>query len=465
MSSSRTKNKKPHGQVRQSQVVTTFGPGSMFDLPNNSVIVGGLEYWTKGDEILEPRLVTKLKDLLQIPSLALHAPPPDNDDPTSSQKTGITCWQFPEWFITQGALATESGRSTRSRRLIPRSSLSKGKFVDHNKKSQPVVPVRFVRACRKGHIGDIDWFYFVHSGTTTCRRDLWIDERGTSGDLSEVWVRCECKAERQMIEATKPDMHALGRCNGWQPWLGPRVFEPCDEPNRMLVRTASNAYFPQTMSVISLPDRDEAIAKAVDQVWEHHLQYVEDLDDLIKERKRKPPVAAALEGFSDEDVFGEVQSRKQGRTPGLDKSVKQAEFETLVSAKEEIGSDKPDGDFFARHLPKKHWDQPWMADVERVVLVHRLREVIASVGFTRFESSSPDVEGELEIGVTRAPLARDVSSSSRARQSTPGWRSRRSSDAVSNSSAASIAGKKITTRASVSSSGCPTSCSIRFRTN
>jgi hypothetical protein len=203
MSSSRSKNKKPAGQVRQSQVVTTFGPGSMFDLPNHSVIVGGLEYWTKGDEVLEPRLVAKLKELLQIPSLTLHAPPPDNEDPTSTQKTGITCWQFPEWFITQGALATESGRSTRSRRLIPRSSLSKGKFVDHNKKSQPVVPVRFVRACRKGHIGDIDWYYFVHEGTTNCRRDLWIDERGTSGDLSEVWVRCECKAERPIIEATK----------------------------------------------------------------------------------------------------------------------------------------------------------------------------------------------------------------------------------------------------------------------
>ena len=110
-------------------------------------------------------------------------------------------------------------------------------------------------------------------------------------------------------------MHALGHCDGWQPWLGPRVFEACDEPNRLLVRTASNAYFPQTMSVISLPDRDEDVAKAVNQVWEHYLQYVEDLDDLAKERKRKPPVAAALEGLSDEEVFAEIQARKQGRTP------------------------------------------------------------------------------------------------------------------------------------------------------
>lgn len=123
----------------------------------------------------------------------------------------------------------------------------------------------------RGHLGDINWYYFVHKGDTVCRRDLWLDERGTSGDLSEVWVRCECgMAERPIIEATKAEMYALGRCDGWQPWLGPRMHEPCDEPNRMLVRTASNAYFPQTMSVISLPDRDEAVAQAVDQVWEHY---------------------------------------------------------------------------------------------------------------------------------------------------------------------------------------------------
>ena len=36
----------------------------------------------------------------------------------------------------------------------------------------------------------------------------------------------------------------------------------------------------------------------------------------IKERKRKPPVAAALEGFTDEEVFAEIQSRKQGHDSG-----------------------------------------------------------------------------------------------------------------------------------------------------
>jgi hypothetical protein len=69
---------RPHGQIRQSQMITTFGPGAMLDLPNHSVLVGGLEYWTPGgEEVQEPRLIGKLKMLLQINDLKLKSPPPD----------------------------------------------------------------------------------------------------------------------------------------------------------------------------------------------------------------------------------------------------------------------------------------------------------------------------------------------------------------------------------------------------
>jgi len=37
------RRKRPHGQIRQSQLITTFGPGAMLDLPNYSVLVAGLE--------------------------------------------------------------------------------------------------------------------------------------------------------------------------------------------------------------------------------------------------------------------------------------------------------------------------------------------------------------------------------------------------------------------------------------
>jgi hypothetical protein len=179
--------------------------------------------------------------------------------------------------------------------------------------------------------------------------------------------------------------------------------------NRLLVRHASNAYFPQVMSVISLPDRNESLEKAVNQVWENFLQYVDTLDELKKERQKKPPVKAALEGFTDEEVLQEIEVRKGTGDEAPTKSVKQAEVEVLTATKEEVGRDSPDGDFFARALPRSTWDSPWMASVERVVLVHRLREVVAQLGFTRFEAITPDVEGELQMGVQAAPLAREVS--------------------------------------------------------
>jgi hypothetical protein len=43
------------------------------------------------------------------------------------------------------------------------------------------------------------------------------------------------------------------------------------------------------------------------------------------------------------------------------------------------------------------------------VRVHRLREVRALVGFSRFEPIGPDVSGDLDIGVRRAALSRETS--------------------------------------------------------
>jgi len=87
---------KPQGQIRQSQIITTFGPGAMLDLPKHSVLVAGLDHWRgMGDEIIEPRLTEKLKYLLDVPALKLYAPPPDQEDPATP--TGINAWQFPEW--------------------------------------------------------------------------------------------------------------------------------------------------------------------------------------------------------------------------------------------------------------------------------------------------------------------------------------------------------------------------------
>jgi hypothetical protein len=395
-------------QLRSSQVVTTFGPGAMVDLPEASVLVAGLDHWrydvTRLPIIEEPRLVAKLENLLSVQQLTLRAPPPATDQ-DHGFRPDVSAFRFPEWFIVQQTQITRRG--FRRRRLVHLNGLDAGKFRDADGKRQAVVPVRFVRACRKGHLGDIDWKEFVHGSRTDCPRELHIEERGTSGDLDEVWVTCDCGAERVMSQAARMDLRALGSCNGSRPWLGAGTKESCGEPNRLLIRSASNAYFPQLLSVISIPDTRQPVDEVVRSLWDDFLSDVEDEADLVRIRK-KPTVQQRLQGLSNSQVLDAINRVKSGTNEAA-RPVKEVEFEALSEAKEELGSDVPNGDFFARSLAKALWDAPWMQTVERLVLVHRLREVRAQVGFTRFEAAGPDIQGELAFDVQRAPLALDAS--------------------------------------------------------
>ncbi len=399
----RRRPKRPPGQFRLSQLVTTYGPGAAADLPRDSVLVGGLEQWEpRGPMIHEPRLVAKIERLFpDLQDIQLHAPPPASD--LEQEPNGVGVWLFPEWFLTVNAVVSPDKR-VRSRRLVHRTALTGRQFVDEARKKQDVVPIRFVRACVHGHIDDIPWYPFVH-GDKPCRRPLWLDERGTSGDVGDLVVRCECNDKRPITDATVQAKGVLGFCNGNRPWLGRREREACDQPFRLLIRTASNAYFTQPLSVISLPDPDELVGKAVNPIWEDFLQYVDSKEDLAKERARKDKVKRALDGLSDDLVWGYLAARRGGGRS--ERSVKEVEFEVLAASREEVGSDVPDGDFHARSLPRDELTGAHVDVLEKVVLVHRLREVQALVGFTRFEALAPSTDGELEAGVKRAALARE----------------------------------------------------------
>jgi hypothetical protein len=65
----------PSGEIRQSQILSTFGPGAMVDLPDYSVLIGGLNHW-KGDRrrIYEDRLLEELARFSV--SIALPCTPP-----------------------------------------------------------------------------------------------------------------------------------------------------------------------------------------------------------------------------------------------------------------------------------------------------------------------------------------------------------------------------------------------------
>lgn len=394
------------GQVRRSQVITTYGPGALIDLPKDSAIVGGLDGWPKVsslEEIDEPRLSGKLQGLTQVQNPRLYAPPANESRP-GKQAPGIRVWRFPEWFV----VVEEGGGEERelSRRLVHRKHLdNRGRFED-----KKVVATRFVRACVRGHVDDLDWRWFVHRGSSECpaTQPLWLDERGASGDLGDLFVRCGCGVSRGLVDASVREMRALGLCPGKRPWLGSPTPEACTNECRLLIRTASNAYFPQVVSVLSLPHRGSAVEELISRHWDD-LAIVDDVGDL-KLIKKKPRIAADLASFSDEEILAAVLERKGGSKTSQ-RAVKQVELEALLAAQEGFGDDVPvDPDFHARRLPERIWRQGKNSGgIEAVIQLHRLREVLALVGFTRFEAMTPDIHGEYDSDVQRADLALDPS--------------------------------------------------------
>ena len=392
-------SRKAHGQVRRGQVITTYGPGALIDLPSHSAIVGGLDTWPKTSDlesITEPRLSRKLEIMTGVVAPGLFAPPAESDDPRETGR-GIGAWRFPEWFVVQETGGSEERE--RSRRLVHRKALDDRFRFD----GRPVVATRFVRACPKGHVDDIDWRRFVHGAQGTCLQQLWLDERGTSGDLADLVVRCECTKSRGLYEASVIELKPLGTCRGTRPWLGKNANEDCKLPSRLLIRTASNAYFPQVVSVLSLPDRGTAVETAVRELWDD-LQIVDGPGELAF-LKKKPRVMERLAAFSDSEVLEAIREVKRGKS--AERPVKQVELDALLGAPEGFGDDVPvDPNFHARRLPDRAWrrSERW-AGIESVIQLHRLREILALIGFTRFEAITPDIDGEYETDVERAQIA------------------------------------------------------------
>ena len=417
---------KAGGELRLSQLLNTFGPGSMVDLPTRSVVISGLTYWRGERQLIrEERLRYKVSEKLQLEEgqeIKLYTPPQQSSDPQAAM-SGVDAFVFPTWFVAQVDKPFElNGKQYRTRPLVPWSAVKGGLKFEGKKVN--AIPVRFVQACTNGHLSDIDWYAFVHNDfQTTKRGQLWLDEAGSGNDFEEIFVRCEETGKRRPLSQAKvKDSKVLGACQGHRPWLGPQGKETCigyainnageivetgrPEYNRLLVRSASNAYFTQPLSVISMPDHDADLKKAVDRFYEEDLQFAEDRKDIQKELKK--PKFADLAGFGVDVVWKEIQRRKSGLTTPS-KTIKQVELEALLSCPDEMGKEAPSEDkiFQGYNRSLKNLGKNLQSSIDRVVLVHRLREVIALIGFTRFEAAIPNIEGEFDdfaINIRRAAL-------------------------------------------------------------
>ena len=389
------------GQVRPSQLIWTYGPGALVDLPNLSVVTMGLDRWDVNQclPVEEARLLAAVRRVLGPQVERLRVPPfvrEDGSSPMSAEgKIGVPVRPFPRWLrcVKCGLLAEYDSGLFDIKPYPYRPEQTH--FVHSNcekRKNADAVPARFLLACRNGHLDDFPWHWFVHAGPAECRGTLRFFERGASLQTENLWVKCDaCDSARSLVHAFgREAQQNLPACRGRHPHLD--TFDAsCEEPPRAVLLGATNSWFPVSLSVLAIPLEKNQLSQFILDGWEYFSD-VESADELkvVIKTLLKSGSLPGIDRFDPKDVWRCVQERKEGKTD-----------ESVVSKGDLKG---PEWEVLTAPTPPTDWPQfmsrpepvpaSCLGNIANVLLLERLREVNALIGYTRIEapeeSTDPD---------------------------------------------------------------------------
>jgi hypothetical protein len=384
------------GGARPSHLITSGGVGSVVDLPGMSVIVRSTDAWglERAEAIDEPRLLEKVRATLGPQVRALRSAPwdpQDSDDPWT--RTGVPVSPFPRWLRCprchrlgpldppgQFEFVHRSGRRPDLAKWVHTTCQQQTQVRDQRKRA--CLPARFLVVCEEGHLDEFPYVDFVHLGREEPCAGPKLTMRDSASTLGpRVTVRClECSASRNLSQAAGRDgWENLPACRGRHPHL--QRFEPCGLPLKLMVLGASNLWFSVTASALHLPHGQTA-ADLVAANWElvGQLPNATVLQTVIDGMD-------ALRGLRDtpiDQVWQLVERLRAQGGPAVEEAesdLLQAEWRLLARPTTE----RQDEDFRAAPTETPHG---YDGLLDQVVLVTRLREVQALIGFTRL--TAPD---------------------------------------------------------------------------
>lgn len=379
--------------IRPSQIIHTFGPGSIYDGRDDSFLIMGIDHWKREncrvirDDALRQHMVeqghTALRDFL-VPSK------PDDDDDEYDQ---VAIKTFPRW-----------GRCPNCNMLQERKGVTyciNTSCKDEHGKSPKVRPVRFVAVCINGHLEDFPWYRWVHrdpkGGCKPEQSRLFLNDRSDSASLKSLSVECKtCGMSQPMTAALSPGgLRFLGTCRGKRPWLRGGDVECVDAGDgvymRGIYKGASNFYFGDIVRAITIPPHSSDLAREIMALDETHnlldnaAQTSDEILAYLFKHKRKPT-----------DVRHMIKSIKEGRESPH--GIRSKEFIELNNSRyPDVGTDHGHFKTEPVEVPREFSEY-----LSNVVLVRKLREVIILRGFYRLEPGAyGDARRRSEIGARR----------------------------------------------------------------
>jgi hypothetical protein len=260
--------------------------------------------------------------------------------------------------------------------------------------------------CERGHLDDFPWVEFVHQNHP-CTGDpvLRLYEVGPSGEARDLEVKCDtCGARRRLSDAFgRANRQNMPVCTGRRPQL--RDYDPdgCELHMRTIVLGASNTWFPLILSAIAIPQSTSELRNIIEDNWAE-LGQITSLD-ILNAFRAIGRVPARMSNYSDDEILRSIQERirlGQEETPAEVTSLdlKLPEWEAFTNS-------EPSHNTNEFHLVEEPVGGNYSRFFEKVVLVKRLREVQALIGFTRVDSYGEYLEErDALVEIPMAPLTR-----------------------------------------------------------
>ena len=414
--------------LRSSQLLVPFGIGQIVNFPKEvSMMICGVDLWEQQIELREienPGFIDKsqlkiyehrLQRLIGVDYFI--SPFAYKERGRINTRLRIPGVRFPLWHYC----------SNPSCGLMYKKELGVGdsdlKCIgydnsDHQGCNQKLIPVRFIAVCQEGHIQDVPFHSWVHNSNSRDNRQhiLKYNASSGSGNLGSVNIKClTCNISENlqgiMNSSTDTDglnitASALGRigiddpnitevnfetnpngvfCNGHKPWLGIHGLENSDVCNRhlkVLIRGASNVHYATIKSSIYVPD---AFSKYIEEIKSNFdkidigslpivsLKPIIELTDAFKKNSFDiEKTIKALKGDDDNDFEGAIDETR----------FRYEEYDFYLNSESNDDNDVKKSiqnlDVYSNHILIKQY-------FSNVVLLNRLKETKAFIGFSRIE--------------------------------------------------------------------------------
>lgn len=382
-------------QVSLAKLITPFSPGAIIDILGESFVTLTADRWPKRSALpaIEcARLSTRL-------GVQRFYGPPSSDDPESPHALGVNVARFPSWLFCQTCRRMTRWTRKAENGTVPLCPHDNGRLV----------PMRFVVVCReRSHASDVPWVEWLHraAGPDIACRDAghlrFRQVEGGSQGLSGLEVACDrCGSRRDLGDLRSDVFRREGlSCRGVQPWE--LTWGECSSPLEVLQRGATSFHYSESEAAIDIPPLTGSVLNAHDRIAAHPLFLG------LKETFDQPYAPGLAQTIADALGVDLSAVLDAARPVPDDDTVSQSARGTILAeeftAFRAAASDAADEANFKTRAQRLNpnaddaVERALAAVFDSIILVDRLREVRAALGFRRYRPDARRVNSVVNQG-------------------------------------------------------------------